>query len=178
MGINNPINSDAPYFLTMTTVDWVDVFTRPVYKQIIVDSLRHCQKEKGLEIIAWVLMTNHLHLIARAELPSLSDVLRDFKKFTSKRISEEAQSEFESRRIWMMHRFEYNARFAKNKYFKVWQDGNEAKEIVTNHFLDQKIEYIHQNPVKAQIVFEPEHYAYSSAVDYAGGKGFLEILFP
>lgn len=178
MGLKNPIHTTNPYFLTLTIVDWVDVFTRPVYKEIIVDSIRHCQKEKGLEVFAWVLMTNHLHMIARAEDPSLSDILRDFKKFTSKKLSEEAHSDFESRKVWMLHRFEYHAKYAKNKYFKVWKDGNEAKEITSNHFMDQKVDYIHDNPVKAGIVYEPEHYVYSSAIDYAGGTGLIDIVFP
>lgn len=75
------------YFITSTVVDWMDVFTRPVYKHIVVDSLKYCQDHKGLELFAWVLMTNHLHMIAGANgTPQIGDVLRDFKKFTSKGI--------------------------------------------------------------------------------------------
>lgn len=75
------------YFLTLTVVDWVDIFTRPVYKHIIVDSLKYCQAQKGLVVYAWCLMSNHLHLIAtNQEGFHLSDILRDFKKFTSKQI--------------------------------------------------------------------------------------------
>jgi len=79
MGIRNKINPGYLYFLTLTVVDWVDVFTRPIYKHILIDSLRHCQQHKGLEISAWVIMTNHLHLIAAAKANDLSDILRDFK---------------------------------------------------------------------------------------------------
>ena len=64
MGIKNKISEGYLYFLTLTVVDWVDVFTRPVYKYLIVDSLIHCQKEKGLDLYSWCLMTNHIHLIA------------------------------------------------------------------------------------------------------------------
>jgi len=85
MGIKNKISSGYIYFLTLTVVDWVDIFTRPVYKHVIVDSLDYCIKNKGLKIYAWCLMTNHLHLIAGVENDeNLSDILRDFKKFTSK----------------------------------------------------------------------------------------------
>jgi putative transposase len=81
MGIKNKISEGYIYFLTLTVVDWVDVFTRPVYRHILIDSLKHCQKEKGLEIYAWCLMSNHLHLIASAkEGFNLSDILIDFKK--------------------------------------------------------------------------------------------------
>lgn len=141
MGLKNKIHPGYLHFLTTTVVDFVDIFTRPHYRHIIVDSLKYCQDSKGLELYAWCLMSNHLHLIASAKDDySLSDILRDFKNF------------------------------------KFWQDGNEAKEIHTNHFLEQKLEYIHQNPVIAEIVDEPEHYLYSSARDYAGTPGLLNVI--
>jgi REP element-mobilizing transposase RayT len=75
----------ATYYLTFTVVEWVDIFTRPVYKEAIVESLNYCIANKGLECNAWVLMSNHLHLVCRALPPvRLSDIIRDFKKFTSK----------------------------------------------------------------------------------------------
>ena len=179
MGIKNPIHSDGTYFLTLTIVDWVDIFTRPVYKKIIVDSLTYCQENKGLDLFAWVLMTNHLHLIARTrDEHTISDFLRDFKKFTSKKISSTVENEPESRKDWISYRLKYHVNFDEKRNFQVWKEGNEAKEIISNSFLDQKIDYIHQNPVKAGIVFEPEHYVFSSAIDYAGGKGLLNIIFP
>jgi putative transposase len=178
MGIRNKISEGYLYYITITVVDWVDVFTRPVYKHLIIDSLKHCQKEKGLEIYAWCLMTNHIHLIAGAsEGFHLSDILRDFKKYTSKKIIKLIQEEQESRREWMLYRFEYAAKFNnKIKEHKFWQDGNEPKEIHTNEFLDQKLNYIHNNPVESEIVYESQHYLFSSAIDYAGGKGLLDII--
>ena len=179
MGQKNKIVEGELYFLTLTVVDWVDVFTRPVYKNLIVDSLIYCQREKGLQLMAWVLMTNHLHLISSAdEGILLSDILRDFKKFTSKKIVETIRETNESRKEWMLHRFQFNAVFAKNKYFKVWQGGNEAKEIHSSEFFDQKLEYIHQNPVRQGIVFEPWEYVYSSASNYAGKGGLIDVVFP
>jgi REP element-mobilizing transposase RayT len=78
---------DRPYFITMTVTGWIDIFTRKSYKILIVESLRYCQKEKGLEIFGWCLMSNHLHLIVRSNGEnSLSDIIRDFKKYTSKKI--------------------------------------------------------------------------------------------
>ena len=76
------------YFTTSTVVDWMDVFTRPVYKHVIVQSLTHCQEQKGLDVYAWVLMTNHLHMIVgtREDGISIGDIMRDFKKYTSKSI--------------------------------------------------------------------------------------------
>ena len=72
------------FFVTSTVVDWVDVFTRPLYKNIVVDSLRYCQQNKELEIYARVPMTNHLHMIVGTSgVMSLGEVMRDFKKFTA-----------------------------------------------------------------------------------------------
>lgn len=178
MGVKNRIVPGNLYFMTMTVVDWVDVFTRPVYRHIIVDSLKFCQEKKGLKLYAWCLMSNHLHLIASAveEDKSLSDVLRDFKQFTSRSIVAAIQEEPESRRQWMLHRFEFNAKLnPKVRHYKLWQDGNEAKELNTNAFIDQKLNYIHQNPVRAEIVEEPEHYLYSSARNYVGLEGKLAV---
>ncbi|OFX60811.1 MAG: transposase [Bacteroidetes bacterium GWA2_30_7] len=177
MGIKNKISEEYTYFLTMTVIDWVDIFTRPIYKQIIVNSLEYCQLHKGLIINAWCLMTNHLHLVAKAsEGFHLSDILRDFKKFTSKEIVLQVDNEFESRRNWLLNRFEYAGKNDKKiKDFKFWQEGNEPKEIHTVEFLKQKVDYIHNNPVKAEIVASPEFYKYSSAIDYAGGIGLLKL---
>ncbi len=179
MGLKNKISQDYAYFLTLTVVDWVDVFTRPEYKYIILDSIKYCQNKKGLEIYAWCLMTNHLHFIAGAkEGYNLSEILRDFKKFTSKSIVQAiSENPIESRKKWLLNRFEFAGRYDKKiTNFKFWQDGNEAKEIHTTEFLEQKLKYIHENPVKAEIVLHPEDYLYSSAKDYAGQKGLLDII--
>jgi REP element-mobilizing transposase RayT len=178
MGIKNKISEGYNYFLTLTVIDWIDVFTRPRYKYIILDSLIYCQKNKGLVIYAWCLMSNHIHLIAGStEGFHLSNTLRDFKKFTSKEIIRAIkENPNESRKKWMLNRFEFAGKYNnKIKNFKFWQEGNEAKEIHTNSFLDQKLDYIHNNPVKAEIVARPEDYLYSSARDYSGEKGLLEV---
>jgi putative transposase len=178
MGLKNKIADGYLYFLTLTVVDWIDVFTRPAYRHLLLDSLRHCQHHKGLELYAWCLMSNHLHLIASAkEGTRLSDVLRDFKKFTSKALVQAIEQEPESRREWMLHRFAFAAKCnPKIKGYQFWQEGNEAKEIHTNEFLLQKLHYLHQNPVRAEIVEEAEQYLYSSARNYAGRKGLLEVM--
>ena len=178
MALRNPISEGYMYFLTLTVVDWVDVFTRPTYKQDIVDSLAYCQTQKGLELYAWVLMTNHLHLLASAaDGFNLSDILRDFKKFTSKTITNRILTEPESRRKWMLNQFEFAGRHdPRIKNFKFWQDGNEPKEIHTNDFMFQKLHYIHENPVRAGIIEYPEQYLHSSARTYVGHKGLLDVI--
>ena len=177
MDIKNPIHPEDIYYLTLTVGDWVDVWTRPVYRHIIIDSLAYCEREKGLILHAWVVMSNHIHLIASAkEGHNISDFLRDFKKFTGKKILEAIQEVPESRRDWMLNRFEYAGRNDKKiKDYRFWQEGNEAKELVTTEFMLQKLDYIHENPVRAELVDEAVDYRYSSATDYAGGKGILSV---
>jgi putative transposase len=166
------------YFLTVTVVAWVDIFTRPTYKHILINSIKFCQQEKGLELYAWVLMSNHLHMIAGAkEGLKLFDIIRDFKKYTSKSIVSAIQTEIESRRIWLLNQFEFAGRNdRKIKNFKFWQDGNDAQLIYSMDYFQQKLNYIHNNPVKAEIVIEPQEYLYSSAKNYAGEKGLIDII--
>ncbi len=166
------------YFVTDTVVDWVDVFTRPVYKHIILESLEYCQKNKGLIIYAWVLMSNHLHAIVGSNSQErVSDIWRDFKKFTSKKIIETIQTEYsESRSEWMLNRFEYSGKNDKKiKNYRFWQEGNDAQGIYLNDYFEQKLNYIHENPVKAELVNRAEDYRYSSAIDYAGSIGLLKV---
>ena len=166
------------FFITFTVIDWVDIFTRKDYKYIITDSLNYCIKEKGLECFAWVLMSNHMHLVARAVPPfRLSDIIRDFKKVTSKKIAETIQTINESRKEWLLHKFEYAAKSTgRAKYYKVWQDSNHAICVEGDSpRFRQRIDYTHQNPVRQMIVDSPEKYLFSSAVDYWGNQGLVKV---
>lgn len=171
------IDQNAVYFLTFTVTDWVDVFTRNEYKTEIVNSLNYCVSNKELCIYAWCLMTNHLHLVCKAdENFRISDIIRDFKKFTSKSIIKMIQQIPESRRDWMLDRFEFAGKFDRRiKKYKFWQETNHAVLLDTNLMIDQRINYIHENPVRALIVAHPHEYIFSSAVDFAGEKGLVEI---
>ena len=170
-------DQQQPYFLTLTIIDWVDVFTRKDYKLIIVDSLNYCVECKGLEIFAWVIMSNHIHLMARAkEGFILSHILRDFKKFTSKAITSKILEIGESRREWLLNKFAFEAkRTARAKNYKVWRDDNHAICLEKSDWILQRLNYIHQNPVRQMIVSNPEEYIFSSAIDYADGKGLVTI---
>jgi putative transposase len=174
-------DQNATYFLTFTIVDWVDVFTRKEYKSVIVDSLNHCIENKGLEVFAWCLMSNHLHLVCRAnEDAKISDIVRDFKKYTAKTILDKIINEPESRRDWMLYRFEFAGKFDNRiSKYRFWQDTNHAIQLINTEPIVQKINYIHDNPVRALIVGRQEDYLYSSARDYSGEKGLvnIEIVF-
>ena len=167
---------EGKYFVTLTVVHWIDIFTRKELKHVVLDSLQYCQKNKGLLIHAWVLMHSHLHLIISSEGEPLQDILRDFKKHTSKQIVRTIEEINESRKEWLFRAFSKAAQDIKRvKNYKVWQDGNKPILLQTNEMLDGRLHYIHQNPVEAELVNEPEYYWYSSARDYAGEKGLLEV---
>jgi REP element-mobilizing transposase RayT len=171
-------NSKA-YFITTSIVGWIDVFTRPIQKESMLTALQYCQQEKGLDIFAWCLMSNHLHLLCRSkqEELALSGIIRDLKTFTSKQIIRNIKEETESRREWMLEHFAAAGRSSgKPQRYKVWQAGYHAEEIHNYPFMEQKINYIHQNPVKAGIVEKPEDYLYSSARNYAGEEALMDIV--
>jgi len=122
--------------------------------------------------------TNHMHMIVGSSGENIvSDILRDFKKFTSKEIIRILLTDIqESRREWMLNRFEYSGKNDKKiKNYRFWQEGNDAQEIYLNDYFNQKLNYIHDNPVRAEILDRPEEYRYSSAINYAGGKGLLDV---
>jgi REP element-mobilizing transposase RayT len=170
-------DQNAIYFLTFTVVDWIDVFTRSGYKMVIADSLNYCIENKGLEVFAWCLMSNHLHLVCRAlDEKKMSDIVRDFKKYTAKAILGKIQKEPESRRDWMLYRFEFTGKFDNRiSKYRFWQDTNHAIQLDNNEMIDQKINYTHDNPVRAMVVHRQEDYLYSSACDYAGEKGLVNV---
>jgi REP element-mobilizing transposase RayT len=158
--------TDALYFLTLTVVDWIDVFTRREYKDFIVENFDYCRKEKGLEIFAYVIMTNHIHLVARTkEDGNMGNVMRDFKTYTSKQLYKMiAANLHESRREWIVGLFnKHGKENPLNKEFQLWQNGNHPVELFSNAVIDQKIDYVHNNPVRAGFVAEPHEYLYSSA---------------
>src|SRR5256885_13705564 len=157
-------NKKEIHFVTFSVVEWVDVFTRKEYRDIVLESLRFCQKEKGLLLHGWCIMSNHVHLIASAKNEDLSDVLRDFKKFTSKQIvSAIENNDHESRKDWMLKIFrEHGECNSRNKTFQFWRQDNQPQELYSQKFFFQKLNYLHNNPVVAAIVEKSEYYLYSS----------------
>jgi len=105
------LNKEGIHFITFAVVEWVDVFTRKAYCDIVLDSLRHCQSERGLNIHGWCIMSNHIHLVVSAKKEDTSDILRDFKKFTSKQIIKAiSENKSESRQEWMLQFFKSKER--------------------------------------------------------------------
>ena len=171
-------DQEKPHFITCTIVDWVDIFTRKIYRDVIIDCLQFCIKNKGMVLYGYVIMSNHIHLIVQSKEGKLSDLIRDFKKFTAKQILEKLHTEPESRKEWILERFsKATETHTRNKNFQVWRYGNHAEEIFTLKFMWDKLNYIHLNPVRSGIVEKANHYIYSSASNYSAGKGLLEIEY-
>jgi len=172
-------DQNAIHFITFSVIQWVDVFTRKQYSDIVVESLNFCVENKGLKVHAWCLMSNHIHLIISCDPPyQLSDIIRDFKKYTSHMIAlaieENSQ---ESRKGWMLWIFRSAGSANKrNEKYQFWQQGNHPIECTDREILESRMEYLHQNPVKAGIVYEPGDYVYSSGVDYyAQERGLVKL---
>jgi putative transposase len=174
-GVKHTIKKNASYYITMTVVGWIDVFTRKNHRDAITDSLRYCIKNKGLNVYAYCLMTNHFHMIVNTNEPfELKDVIRDFKKFSAKKILFQIMNEPESRREWMLNEFRKAAsESSKHKTFKFWKVGNHAIELYTERFVWIRINYIHKNPVADGFVDSPEDWRYSSDGNYLGKETVL-----
>jgi putative transposase len=173
MGLTYTIkNQEGQYFITCTVHQWIDVFTKEVYKEILLDSIRHCQENKGLQVYGWVLMTNHIHMIISSNKNKLTDIIRDFKKYTATKIVDAiANNATESRKNWLLWLLK------NDNEINFWQEGYHGEETFTLEFFETKLNYMHQNPVKAGIVEKEEEYLYSSCGDYYGiRKGKLDLI--
>ncbi len=166
------------YFVSFAVINWIDLFIRNLYKDILLDSCSHCQLKKGLEVYAWCVMTSHVHLIIGTHGKNMEDILRDFKSFTSRklRLAIEENSQ-ESRREWMLEMmYKTGLANSNNRGFQLWQQHNHPIELSTSEMLDQRLHYTHHNPVESGFVSNPEDYLYSNARDYAGEPGLLNII--
>jgi len=170
-------NPEGAYFVSFAVVEWLDVFTRNQYKDIVLDSIRFSQQEKGMEVYAWCIMTNHVHLVFRSidsYKPEL--LIGDLKRFTSNQIVKAIiDNPRESRKDWLLEQFQKAASKSSNvKKYQFWRHDNKPIELWSNKVIFEKINYIHNNPVEGGLVYHPEDYVYSSARDYGGEKGLLD----
>lgn len=170
------IYPEGLFFITLTVVGWIDVFTREEYAEEIIDNLNFCIEKKGLKIYSFCIISSHVHMIASSSNFSLSDILRDFKSYTAKKIIASIEGNpRESRKEWMLHMFEFYAKGnSHNSKYQFWQQHNHPIDLVSNKFVDEKRQYIHENPVKAKLVNEACNYIYSSANPFTRLK--LEAL--
>lgn len=170
-------DSRYAHFVSFATVDWVDLFIRRVYFEIMTQSLSYCIAHKGLILNAWCIMTNHVHLIIRSETNELQNIMRDMKKFTSKELIKTIQNyQQESRNKRLLNIFKRAGQEnSNNSHYQLWQQHNHPIELSTNEKLEQRLDYLHENPVKAGFVTRPQDWLYSSARQYAGIGGMLDL---
>ncbi len=157
-------------------MDWVDAFTRKVYRDIVLDSMDYYRKHKRLQLWAYVIMTNHVHCIMSSSNGNLPDIVRDFKRHTATAILEEIKHASESRKDWMLKKFEFAVRRHKrNSEFQFWTHENHAMELISHPFNCQKMAYIHLNPVRCGWVEKAEDWMYSSQRNYSGLESLIDI---
>jgi len=159
------------HFLTCTVINWLPLFGSAAIVQIILDSWQFLQEHHRLEIYAYVIMENHLHLIASSE--HLSKEIGDFKSFTARKIID-FLTERNARHILRQLGF-YKLRHKGDRTYQLWQEGSHPQLIQSEDMMRQKVAYIHDNPVRRGYVDDPAHWRYSSARDYAGQTGLLEV---
>jgi REP element-mobilizing transposase RayT len=158
-------NSDRAFFVTLTVVGWIDVFTRNEYCEEIIRNLEYCRTHKKLRVYAYCIMSSHIHLIVANDDGHLSDILRDFKSYTAKRIIKLiTDNPQESRKEWLLYLFKFFAKNSvQNKEYQFWQKTSYPVELISNSVFDQKVNYIHRNPMAAMIVNDESAFVYSSA---------------
>ena len=145
-------DENAAHFVTSTIVEWLPVFTTQACSDILVRSLEHCRAHKGLKIYGWVIMDNHFHAIVSA--PDISRTIADLKKFTAHAILDQLKTEG---REWLLNQLAYFC--AAHKFasrHQVWQEGVHPQSIPTDEIMLQKLDYLHNNPVKRGLVVSPE----------------------
>ena len=171
---------EGVYFITSTVVDWIDVFTRNIYRDILLDTFRFCQEKQGLQIHAWVLMPNHFHMICsfiNNNNPGI--VIKNIKSFTAMELIDAIiNNPQESRKKWMLDLLEKNGLSNKSNFrFQFWEHENHPVLLDNEIMLRQRLTYLHENPVRAGFVREPQDWLYSSAIDcYTNRKGLLDLV--
>nr|VFJ91277.1 MAG: Transposase IS200 like [Candidatus Kentron sp. H]VFJ99198.1 MAG: Transposase IS200 like [Candidatus Kentron sp. H]VFK00578.1 MAG: Transposase IS200 like [Candidatus Kentron sp. H] len=165
-------NETVPHFLTCTVLNWIPIFTRPATVQIILEALRFRQQERDLKLYAYVILENHLHMVAQS--PSLGKELASFKSYTAHRLIEYLKEQ-RARRILEQLRF-FKKQHKQDREHQVWEEGSHPEEIQGEEMLRQKIDYIHNNPVNCGYLDRAEHWRYSSARDYLGQEGLIPVF--
>lgn len=165
------VDNRLPHFVTCTVLHWIPVFTRPETVEIVMDSLRFLQSD-GFKVYGYVILENHLHMIVQSD-----DLARDmarFKQFTARQCLAFLQ---QKQVKTLLDQFAFYKKAHKaERSFQFWQEGYHPEWIQSDLMMRQKLEYIHQNPVKRGYVDLPEHWRYSSARNYAGQPGLLDVV--
>jgi putative transposase len=165
------VENDQVYFITSTIIEWLPVFTRKPFFDLLIESINYSRTHKGLKIYAYVIMDNHLHLIGRGD--NLGKTIKEFKSHTAKWIIKLSEQENKS---WLLNQFKFYKQTQKKKCnYQVWQEGYHPQLISSEEMIRQRIDYVHHNPVRAGLAEKPEDWLYSSARNFAGLPVVLDI---
>jgi len=161
------------YFITSSTHLWVPILFNETLFQIILNSLKYCRKNKGLRLHGYVIMINHFHaIISHESYDQIPNIVRDLKRHTAREIKDYLSDLGEFSQLFWVKIFHSKER----GQHRIWQGGYHPVAITSRAFFDEKLEYIHNNPVKKGFVEQPEHWKYSSARNYLlGDDGLIEI---
>jgi REP element-mobilizing transposase RayT len=164
-------DNHGPYFLTATIVNWLPLLNAPAIVDILFESLKFLQNHERLTLYAYVILENHLHLIASSM--NLSKEMGNFKSFTARQIIDHYQAQGANHILEQLvfHKQPYKT----DRSYQLWQEGSHPQLIQGMAMMQQKVTYIHHNPVKRGWVDEPTHWRYSSARNYAGIAGLLDV---
>ncbi|NGP77965.1 transposase [Balneolaceae bacterium YR4-1] len=165
------LDNRYPYFITSSTVDWLPIFSNPGPANIILESLRFLQINKKVTLYGYVIMENHIHLVARSH--DLSKQIRGFKSYTARKIIDSLIADNNTYYLSLLRTLKVNNHTCSE--FQLWQEGYHPKQIIDDKMMAQKIEYIHNNPVKSGHVDKATHWRYSSARNYSGMEGVIPI---
>ncbi|AMK78677.1 MULTISPECIES: REP-associated tyrosine transposase [Methylomonas] len=166
------LQNPSPHFLTATINQWLPLFTRPATVNIVLDSWRFLQHESGFQLYGYVILENHLHLIAAS--PDLSRDMQRFKAYTAKQIIAYLQQSGSEQVLELLALLKRPHKTESE--YQVWEEGSHPQLIESEAAMRQKLDYIHLNPVKRGYVDLPEHWRYSSARNYAGLEGLIEVV--
>lgn len=163
--------NEYPHFLTCTIVGWLPVFTRPEAAKIGLDSWQFLQDSDRIQLFGYVILENHLHLVAAAD--DLSKEIGDFKSFTARRIIDLLEQRGEKSLLKQLQ--EFKALHKTDRTYQLWQEGSHPQQIQDDRMMRQKLDYTHYNPVRRGYVDDPVHWRYTSARNYAGLPGLLPV---
>jgi len=162
---------DKPHFMTCTVLEWLPVFTRPETAQIVLDCWRYQREHEGLRLYGYVILENHLHFIAQAK--NLNKCVNSFKSYTARQIIDHLQAQRVERLLTHLRFFK--TAHKTDREYQFWQEGVHAEMVFSEAMMREKLDYIHNNPVQRGYVNLPEHWRYSSASNYAGLTGLIEV---
>lgn len=170
-------NPEGLYFVSFATLNWVDLFVRETYFTIMVESLKYCIENEGLLLYSWCIMPSHVHLIFSLQNDEPGKILGNLKSYTSEALLKELSEGYsESRKEWITWMFKQaGVNNGTTENIQVWQPESHPIELRNKNLIDQKIEYIHMNPVIAGFVTEPHYWKYSSATDNNNVEGLLKL---